>query len=122
VVWHPGETEIRFTVQNQYNAIDLSACTLRTQQNAGGKWMTMIRAFRDVPLSCPPGESCEVRIPIWNSGLLATLEKGGFGLCRCSLLAPDGFRPVTVDILVVQPTVAADAADAAMPIGPDAVL
>jgi hypothetical protein len=122
VVWHPGDTEIRFPVHNQFNAIDLSSCILRTQQNAGGKWMTMTRQFRDVPMSCPPGKSCEIRIPIWNDGMLAALGKGGFGLCRCSLLVPDGFRPVTVDILVVQAAAEVTTAEAAMPIGPDAVL
>ncbi len=122
VVWHPGETEICFTVENQYNAIDLNACTLRTQQNAGGKWMGMARQFRDVPMSCPPGESREIRIPIWNAGMLSALEKGSFGLCRCSLMAPDGFRPITADIRVIPATDEMRAATASMPIGPDAVL
>jgi hypothetical protein len=122
VTWQPGETDIRFPVRNLYNAIDLQDCTLRVQQNTGGKWMTMVRQFRDVPMRCAPGEQGEIRIPIWHEGMLAALAKGGFGLCRCSLMAPDGFRAVTADILVLPAAEEAKTAEAAMPVGPDAVL
>lgn len=122
VAWHPGETDVRFPVRNLYNAIDLKDCTLRVQQNVGGTWMTMVRQFREVPMRCAPGEAGEIRIPIWHDGMLDALGKGGFGLCRCSLMAPDGFRVLTADILVLPAAMEARVAAAAMPVGPDAVL
>ena len=122
VTWQPGDTEIRFPVRNHYNAIDLKDCTLRVQQNTGGTWMTMVRQFRDVPMRCAPGELGEIRIPLWHGGMLEALAKGGFGLCRCSLMAPDGFRHVTADILVLPAAEEAKTVEAAMPVGPDAVL
>lgn len=121
VTWTPGDRELRFTIQNQYNAIDLKDCTLRTQQNVGGKYMTMMRQFRDVPMSCAPGESAEVCIPIEDK-VLEALDQGTFGLCRCSLLDPQGFRPVTADILVLPAEEAQEDADGRMSIGPDATL
>ena len=54
--------------------------------------------------------------------MLEALAKGGFGLCRCSLMAPDGFRHVTADILVLPAAEEAKTVEAAMPVGPDAVL
>jgi len=122
VTWQPGDTEIRFPVRNHFNAIDLAACTLRVQQNTGGTWMTMVRQFRDVPMHCAPGGSGEIRMPLWHAGMLEALAKGGFGLCRCSLMAPDGFRVLTADILVMPAGAEAQASGNAMPVGPDAVL
>jgi len=121
VTWTPGDRELRFTIQNQYNAIDLEDCTLRTQQNVGGKYMTMMRKFTDVPMSCAPGESAEVCIPI-EDRVLDALNEATFGLCRCSLLDPQGFRPVTADILILPAEEAQEDADARMTIGPDAKL
>jgi hypothetical protein len=124
LVWKKGETELCFTVQNQYNAIDLSECTLRTQMVASGKWMAMVRQYRDVPVSAAPGEVGQVKIPIWHEGSLKALESGRACLCRCHLLDPQGFRPITADILVV-PEELAEASEnspALMPLGPDAVL
>jgi hypothetical protein len=121
VTWTPGETEIRFPVQNQFHAFDLKDCTLRVQQNPGGAYMTMMRAFRDIPMRGAPGETAEIRIPL-GPEILKALNEGRFGLCRCTLLDPRGFRPVTADILVLPPE-AHKAADALpMPIGPDAIL
>lgn len=121
VNWRPGEPAIRFSVQNQYNAIDLKDCTLRVQQNAGGEYMTMMRKFRDVPVACRPGESAEVRIPL-EEGPLKALAEGRFAVCRCTLIDPKGFRPVTAEILVLAPQAAAAALDRTMTIGPDAAL
>lgn len=120
VVWQPGSKEIRFTVANQFNAIDLKDCILRTQMGGSGSWMGSLRDWRDVEIACPPGEEREIAIPIWNEGSWRCLEKGETICCRCTLLAPDGFRVVTADILVT----AGDAkrGDSAMPIGPDAKL
>ena len=122
VTWRPGAKEIRFPVRNHYNAIDLKDCTLRVQQNVGGTWMTMVRQFREVPMRCAPGAAGEICIPLWHEGMLEALGKGGFGLCRCSLMAPDGYRPITADILVLPASTDAKVAEYAMPVGPDAVL
>ncbi|MDD5707993.1 MAG: glycoside hydrolase family 2 TIM barrel-domain containing protein [Kiritimatiellae bacterium] len=121
VYWSPGQTEIVFKVHNFYNSIDLRECKLRTQQNVGGTWMGMMRAFQDIPMSCPPGADGEIRIPIAEASLKA-LGNGGFGFCRCSLLAPDGFRPITADILILTERERRKQAAGDMPVGPDAVL
>jgi len=117
----PGDEFIQFELTNHYNAIDLSECVIRTQQIAGGKWMCMVRQFRDVEVSCAPGETVEVRIPIWEEGLKNALANNQFGLCRISLLDPKGFCPVKADILII-PEAMQQHDDQGMPIGPDAIL
>ncbi len=121
LTWNPGDTELCFTVQNQYNAIDLKDCTLRVQQNGGGDYMTMIRKFKDIPMACAPGDTTEIHIPI-DPGVLKGLESGRFGVCRCTLLDPSGFRPLTAEIMVVPASTQAADIDKTMTIGPDAVL
>ena len=117
--WKPGQTEIVFEARNGYNAIDLKDCTLRTQMGGGPPWMGMLRDWQDVSMAGAPGETATLRIPIWNEGSLKTLQAGSPIVCRCTLLDPQGFRPITADILVVPET--AGKTDEAMPIGPDAV-
>ena len=119
--WRTGQTEIRFGVWNQYNSIDLGECTLRVQQNAGGRYGTMMRKFEDIPMACAPGQKAEIAIPL-NSGVVKGLEGGTPGLVRCTLLAPDGFRPVTAEIIVVPESLNLAEVDATMTIGPDAVM
>lgn len=122
LTWKPGDTELRFTIENQYNAIDLKDCTLRVQQTVGSIWMTCIRKFKDVPVVCAPGSSVEVRIPI-EPHVLRNLEGGGFGLCRCTLLDPSGFRPIAAESLILPADREAEGDKTkAMTIGPDAVL
>jgi hypothetical protein len=121
VSWKKGDEFIKFDVTNHYNSIDLSECVLRTQQNSGGTWMCMVRSFRDVEVSCAPGETVEVKIPIWHDGLKESLENGNFGYCRCNFLAPDGFCPVKADILII-PEDMQKKDEMGMPIGPDAIL
>lgn len=121
VTWRPGETDLRFTVRNQYNAIDLKDCTLRVQQNVGGPYMTMLRTFRDVPVQAAPGAEADITIPI-EAGSLKALAEGQFALCRCTLLDPAGFRPITADILIVPDEAGPAELDTTMPVGPDAVL
>lgn len=121
VIWNKGETHFSLSLTNHYNAIDLKDCVLRTQQNVGGKWMGMAGIFRDVPMSGAPGETVTIRVPIWNKDVQKALNDGGFGLCRCSLLDPSGFRPITADVLVV-PESMGKQLDCAMPIGPDAAV
>ncbi len=119
--WQPDANEIRFTIENQYNAIDLRDCTLRVQQNGGGTYMTMMRKFQDIPVTCPPGETCELRIPL-TEGALKALRNGTFALVRLTLLDPSGYRPITAELLVLPPEHDAVAHDRTMTIGPDAVL
>ena len=121
LVWEEGEEEIRFTVQNQYNSIDLAECTLRIQMGAGGSYMGQQRQFRDVDVQCAPGEETTVVVPIWKDGVQEALGKGRPALCRCHLLDPTGYRPITTDIIVV-PQEMAEPGDTPMPIGPDAKL
>ncbi|MCX7934325.1 MAG: hypothetical protein N3A66_03595 [Planctomycetota bacterium] len=121
VAWQKGTKEIRFRVVNHFNAIDLKDCTLRTQMGGSGGWMGCLRDWRDVSVSCPPGEEREIAIPIWNEGSLRCLEKGETICCRCTLLAPDGFRVITADILVAA-AAAGRSGDSAILIGPDAEL
>jgi len=118
VTWRPGQTEIRFEVQNQYNAVDLRNCTLRTLMG-WGLGMTA-RRWKDIPVACPPGESCTVTIPIWNQGTLEALSHGAACVCRCVLLDPQGFRPIMADIVIVPEK--PQEVKAALAIGPDAVM
>ena len=76
--------------------------------------------WKDIPVSCPPGETREIEIPIWNPATLEALQKGVTTVCRCSLLDPSGFRPITADILIV-PGLEKEV-KRALAIGPDAVL
>ena len=121
VVWKKGEDFFTLTLTNHYNAIDFKDCVLRTQQNVGGKWMGMARQFRDVSMQGGPGETVSVRVPIWNRDMRTALEADGYGLCRCFLLDPSGFRPITADVLVLSENMKR-IQDGLMPLGPDAVL
>ncbi|MEI8246089.1 MAG: glycoside hydrolase family 2 TIM barrel-domain containing protein [Lentisphaerota bacterium] len=121
ISWKPGEKYLKFKITNQYNAIDLSECVIRTQQNGGGTWMCMVRQFRDVKISCAPGKTVEVKIPVWCDSLKNALDKGNFGYCRISLLDPKGFCPVKADILII-PESMQQKDDMGMPVGPDAIL
>ncbi len=120
VIWKKGQKQIEIEVWNQYNAIDLADCTLRTMMGGGGKWMGQMREYRDISVRCAPGQRTTATIPIWNKASAAALKNGSPFCCRCIVLDPDGFRPITKDILVI-PEEAAKARTA-MPIGPDAVL
>ena len=119
--WTPGDTELSFTVENQYNAIDLAECTLRVQQGVGSAWMTCLRKFEDIAVTCAPGARAEVRIQL-QPNVLKALQDGGFGLCRYTLLDPTGYRAVTAESLVTPAEGSAGRGDTAMTIGPDAVL
>ncbi|MCX5642581.1 MAG: hypothetical protein NTY10_05055 [Candidatus Omnitrophica bacterium] len=120
VSWKAGDKYLKFKITNQYNAINLSECVMRTQQNEGGTWMCMVRQFRDVKVSCAPGKTIEVKIPIWCDSLKKALNEGGFGYCRISLLDPKGFCPVKADILII-PESMQQKDGMGMPLGPDAI-
>ena len=120
ISWKKGEKEISFEIANQYNSIDLSECTLRVMLNAGGKWMTMVRDWEDVPVSGAPGKTITVTIPLNHEGTLSGLENGNIALCRCIFLDPKGFSPITADILIIPAEI--KESNNLMPIGPDAEL
>jgi len=120
ISWKKEEKEISFEMANQYNSIDLNECTLRVMLNAGGKWMTMVRDWQDVPISCAPGETSTITIPLNHEGALSGLQNGNPALCRCIFLDPKGFSPITADILIIPEEI--KEGDNAMPIGPDAEL
>jgi hypothetical protein len=119
--WKPGQTELVLPVRNLYNAIDLSACTFRTMLGGGMPFIGQLRAWKDIPVSCAPGESVEVRVPIWNEKTLEALNSGSPAVCRCVILDPKGYRPITADVLIA-PESLQDGRDAEVPIGPDANL
>lgn len=100
LTWKKGQKELRFQVLNQFNQINLKDCTLRTQMGIGGASMGEMRQFRDVPMRAAPGRTANIRIPIWNPDTMAGLENGRPVVCRCALLAPDGFKILTHDIIV----------------------
>ncbi len=116
LVWHAGETALRFPVENQFNAIDLSACTLRVLMG-WGYGMSAMR-WRDVPMAGAPGAAAEVEIPLWETTIDA-LTHGVPSVVRCVLLDPHGFRVLTHDIVVLPESVAD--VPAPLAIGPDAV-
>jgi hypothetical protein len=118
LAWNEGETVLRFEVANQFNAVDLKDCTLRTQMSWG---LSVGRRWVDVRASCPPGETREIEIPIWNKDSLKSLREGHATLVRVSLLAPGGFRPLTADIFVLPQSLEKEQKPA-LAIGPDAVL
>jgi hypothetical protein len=119
VVWKPGMKHIQVDVTNGYNSIDLSECTLRVMMAGGGRWMSLMSGYQDVPMRAKPGQTKRIRIPIWNAGSLSSLQGGSPICCRCIVLDPKGFRPIMHDILVMPESLGEDRA--AMPMGPDAV-
>ena len=118
VTWRAGQEELTLPVRSLYHRTDLSECTFRTMMAGGPPWMCMMRNWRDVPASCPPGGEAEVTVPIWNAASREALAAGRPIVCRCIVIDPAGFRPITHDVLVVPDTIRQDAA-APMPIGPD---
>ena len=118
--WKTGDTALTFDLENQFNAIDLSQCIIRTQFGSG-KWMAMQRTFEDIPMACPPGETRSVSIPVWNQNVRNAFDKGNYGICRIALLDPKGFRVIAHDILVIPEKLGGKDATA-MPLGPDAEL
>ena len=119
--WKRGERDIKFEIKNGYNSIDLERCTLRTMMAGGSKWMGQMRLWKDIPISCPPGDTVTVSIPIWNPQSMEALENNMPVACRCIVLDPSGFRPITADIIIIPESVEIRD-DVVMPIGPDAEL
>ena len=121
LAWRKGQRDINFEIENQFNAIDLSQCVLRVQFARASIWMTCIRPFRDVPVSCPPGGRVTVHLPLPDDAWRAHLDGGNSALVRCTLLDPKGFKVIVAETLVLSGD-AVRAGDDLMPIGPDAVL
>jgi hypothetical protein len=119
LAWRRGQRDVNFELENQYNCIDLSQCTLRVQFAHAGTWMTMLRQFVDVPVVCPPGGRTTVRLALPDATWLDHLDSGKSILVRCTLLDPHGFKVTVAELLVVSGD-AVQAGDQPMPIGPDA--
>jgi hypothetical protein len=119
LAWQKGQGDINFEIENQFNSIDLSQCTLRFQFALAGIWMTCIRSFTDVPVSCPPGGRVTVRLALPDKNWLKELDGGRSALVRCTLLDPRGFKVIVAETLVLSGD-AVKAGDQLMPIGPDA--
>ena len=121
LVWRKGQKDINFELENQYNSIDLKDCVFRVQFNKTGRWMTMIRKYKDIPVECAPGAKTIIRIALPEDSWARHLDDGGSVLVRITLLDPKGFKPIAAEILAV-PESGAKAGDNPMPIGPDAEL
>jgi hypothetical protein len=120
VIWKKGEKNIKVDLRNLYNQIDLKDCTLRVMMGKGGNYMGQMRMWKDIPVACAPGKKKTITIPLWNQPTREALESGAPIVCRCTVLDPTGFRPLTHDIIVVPEKRAK--VDDIMPIGPDAIL
>ncbi len=121
LAWRKGQNDINFDIENQFNRIDLAQCILRVQFQHAGKWMTMMRAFIDVPVACPPGGRTTVHLPLPGDAWREHLDGGKSVLVRCTLLDPRGFRVVVAEILVLSGETV-QVGDQLMPVGPDAIL
>jgi len=121
LLWRKGQKDVNFEIWNQFNSIDLKECTLRVQSALAGPWMTMMRRFTDLPVSCPPGERVVVHVPLPDPSWRDRLDAGEAGGFRFTLLKPDGFKVIVAETLVL-PEQQAPAGTRPMPIGPDAVL
>ncbi len=117
VAWQTGAEAFTLELDNQYNGVDFKDCRLRVQLNLGGRWMTMVRRYVEVPMSCPPGGRTTVTVPV-DRHLREALDTGKTVMARCTFLDPRGFRPAQADVLVARDT--DRASETAMPIGPDA--
>ncbi len=129
VVWQPGSKEVKISIRNDYNGLDFSDLTFRLMRTAPA-WGSMCRIFEDIPVSCPPGETVTVTLPMENT---AGLDEGATSICRFIVLEPSGFRTIMADVLVISEenvdkrksgTNGHNAArpNIPMPLGPDAVL
>jgi hypothetical protein len=116
IVVPPDATSVKFELENQYNAIDLKDCTLRVMLHRGD--FTGGRRWRDIPVRCRPGDKAVVEIP-FEPPTRDAMQKGMPTVCRCNLLDPTGFRPITADILLIPESRAAEA-ERKLHVGPDA--
>ena len=130
----PGATNVTFRTHNFYNSIDLKDCELRVHRSTGSTWMSMMDCYTVVPMSCKPGEDCEITIPLTKGEIAAikkTDDRNGFAFIKMWLLDPNGFRPILEDLFVFPETRRAEfeggssgvpavkAVQDFMPIGPD---
>lgn len=130
----PGATNVTFRTHNFYNSIDLKDCELRVHRSSGNTWMSMMDCYTVVPMSCKPGEDCEITIPLTKGQVAAikkTDDRNGFAFIKMWILDPKGFRPILEDLFVFPETRRAEfegggsgvpavkAVQDFMPIGPD---
>lgn len=119
VSWRSGEKTIQFELHNQYNAIDLAACTFRTMCGTGNN---PGRDWRDVQVICPPGKKTMVDFPLWNEDTIKCLERGLKSIYRILLIDPMGFRPISADIHIQPDSSCSAEGKSTLLIGPDAPL
>jgi hypothetical protein len=120
LIWQKGQSDINFEVENQFNAINLDECIFRIQITDAGKWMTMMRKFFDVSVTCRPGGKVIMHIPL-TEAQRKNLDADKALMVRITMLKPDGFKFGVGQVLVLPERMKADG-DSLMPIGPDAVL
>jgi hypothetical protein len=101
VTWNKGQDQIAITIRNRYSTIDLADCTLRTQMGATGKFMGILRDWRDIHIACAPGTDVTVPFELWHDDARKSLEDGKPILLRLHVLEPSGYRPITHDIVIV---------------------
>jgi beta-galactosidase len=101
VRWRPGQTGIEVTVRNRYGTHDLRDCTIRTQLGVTGLFLGVYRDWKDIPVNCPPGADARLILPLWHDEAQRSLKENKPILYRIHVIAPDGFRPITHEILVV---------------------
>ena len=101
VSWHDGQSEIELTIRNRYSTIDLSDCTLRTQMGATGKFMGILRDWKDFSMSCAPGTDVTVSLKIWHTDALESLKAGKPTVFRLHVIEPSGYRPITHDVVII---------------------
>ena len=108
------------TLRNRYGTIHLAACTLRTQLGPTGQFCGLLRDWLDIPTAGAPGTDVPVEIPIWHEGARASLAEGRPVVLRLHLLAPDGFRPLTHEVLLIPESVPSDVSKGPISLGADA--
>jgi hypothetical protein len=120
-VWRKGEKTFRFKVLNLHHRRNLNECVLRTMMAGGGGFMGVMRRWKDYRFDCAPGESAEIEVPIWNDVTFEALKNGQPVVCRCIVLEPSGYRPITADVVVVPRSLTCKSSGPIV-IGPDADL
>jgi hypothetical protein len=113
-------TAVTLTLRNRYGTIDLADCTLRTQLGATGKLCGILRDWRDIEVAGAPGADVQVEIPLWHDQARASLAEGRPVVLRLHILAPDGTRPLTHEVLLIPGLLAAGAGSGHISLGSDA--
>ncbi len=101
IVYQTGQESITVSVRNRYSTINLAECTIRCQLGATGKFLGIIRDWKDYHIDCAPGADQEIELPIWHKAARKSLDEGKPTLMRLHVLDPKGFRPLTHEIVLI---------------------